>query len=145
MLERTFDEKKIRDILTHQDIGPNVGVDENPDFDIPFDDDHHYLLMEGGLFILHRVQEGWEMHVNVLKNFRNFAHDGASKMLDYAFNTLGAEQVVCNIPQEYVNVYNFALSFNMNDHGLRKGDHYLSLRCDQWALSERKLNKRKVS
>ena len=87
--------------------------------------------MDGGLFILHKVEEGWQMHVNVLKECRNLAHKGASQMLSYAFNQLGADKVVCYIPKEYTNVYNFALSFNMNDHGFKEGDHYLSLRYDQ--------------
>jgi len=136
LITRTYDEEAIRRVLVHQDIADNIGVTENPDFRVPINDDIHYLLMEGGLFILHEVEDGWEMHVNVLKDYRDKAHQGAAEMLEYAFNELGASKVVCYIPQRFKNVYNFALSFNMNDEGLKNGDHYLTLRYDQWALSE---------
>lgn len=134
MLERTSDKNKIRDILTHPAIFHNIGGQDGEDFEIPIDNDHHYLYMPGGLFILHPEGEDWMIHANVLPDYRDKAFEAGQEAFEYAFNELGARKVVASIPVEYSNVYNFALKSGMTDSGLKGEDHYLTLRHEEWVF-----------
>ena len=133
MLERISNESKIREILTDDSIFAAIGG-KDKDFPIPIDNDHHYLYMPGGLFILHPVGEDWMIHANVLPDYRDKAHDAGQEAIAYAFKELGAQRLVASIPQAYSNVYNFALKSGMIDSGFKGGDHFLTLRHEQWVL-----------
>ena len=74
-MERTKDAEKIRAILTHEAILPNISSDNNPNFELPLTDEYHYLLDEGALFILHPDGEDWEIHANVIPEYRGGAFD----------------------------------------------------------------------
>jgi hypothetical protein len=133
VLERISDETKIREVLTHESIFEAIGGTDK-DFPIPIDNDHHYLYMEGGLFILHPSGEDWMIHANVLPEYRGKAYEAGQEAFEYAFNTLGAARVVASIPPKYSNVYKFALKSGMCDRGLIEGDHYLTLEHEKWVL-----------
>ena len=134
ILKRTSDKHKIREILTHVSIYKNIGGQENEGFEIPIDNDHHYLWMPGGLFILHPEGEDWKIHANVLPDYRAKAFEAGQEAFEYAFKELGARKVIASIPIEYSNVYNFALKSGMKDSGLKGGEHYLTLRYEEWVL-----------
>ena len=135
MLERISDESKIRGILTHDSIFEAIGGGDK-DFPIPIDNDHHYLYMEGGLFILHPKGEDWMIHANVLPEYRGDAYKAGQEALSYAFIELGAKRVVASIPVEYSNVFKFAVKSGLQDKGFKGGEHYLTLEYEQWVLSE---------
>lgn len=133
ILQRSFDAQAIKSILTHPDIAEDVGVKEGVDFDVPVDDpDHHFLMAEGCLFILHKEGDDWQIHANVLKNTRDIAYQAGQEALSYAFNQLAADRVIARIPQKYSNVYHFALKSGMQDSGFEEGKHFLTLEQTQW-------------
>ena len=134
MIARTFDDKKIRDILTHDSILPNISDTEDKDFPIPLDDDYHYLYAEGMVFILHPNMDDWEIHANVLPECRDKAYEAGQEAIAYGFNQLGASKLVAHIPQRYINVYQFALKSGFKEQSLIEDEHYLELERDAWAL-----------
>ena len=136
MLERITNVDKIKSILTHDSIIEAIGGEKGKDIDIPIDDNHHYLYMEGGLFILHPSGNDWMIHANVLPDYRHKAYEAGQEAFDYAFTELGANKVVASIPPRYSNVYMFALKSGMKDMGFKGEEHYLTLEYEQWALSE---------
>lgn len=131
MLKRTFSTDKISSVLKDPTIWPCIADDmDKESTDIPLDD-NHYLYQEGTIIILHPKGDDWQIHVNVLPDYRNGAMDSANEALYYAFNTLDAERVIAYIPQDFGNVYNFALKF-MKDQGIRHDNHYLTLTEEEW-------------
>ena len=128
MLERTFDEQKIRSILSHEDILWRISENpEDKDFPIPLTDDFHYLYEEGAVFIYHPIKEGWQIHANVTPEHRDSAYRMAQEAIDYGKNVIKAEKIIALIPQKHSNVYHFALKSGLQDKGLREGQHYLTL------------------
>lgn len=134
ILERTFDIDKINSVLKHPDIWPSVS-DEGSDIETfePPMGDNHYLFDEGVLFILHPYDEDWEIHANVLPDYRNKAKEAAEETLEYGFIELKADRIIARIPEKYGNVYGFALKF-MKDEGYIDDKHYLTLRIEEWVL-----------
>lgn len=133
MIERTEDIDKINSILKHDYIWPRVSDcgQSKEDF-VPPLDDAYYLYEEGVLFILHPEGDKWEIHCNVLPDYREKAELSAKEALRYGFIDLGAEEIVANIPEKYGSVYGFGLKF-MKDVGFINGNHILSLRVEEWA------------
>jgi len=127
MIERTRDEKKIREILTHEAILPNISDDNNSDFPIPLSDEFHYLINGGALFILHPDGKDWQIHANVLPESRDIAFETGQEAIEYAFNEIGAKKLVAYIHPKYINVYKFALKSGLIDSGMVGDRHYLTL------------------
>jgi len=51
-MKRTFNTDAIKRILEHPSIKPHIS-DNQDDYQIPINDDIHYLIGEGALFIFH--------------------------------------------------------------------------------------------
>jgi len=134
MIGRTVDIDKINSVLKHPDIWPNIADDDDniDEFNPPMGD-YHYLFDEGVLCILHPDGDDWEMHVNVVQDYRAKALEAASEAFRYGFEEIGANRIVANIPVKYGNVYGFALKF-MKDKGIDDGIHRLALEAEEWAL-----------
>lgn len=133
MLKRTFDEDVIRSILTHEDIFKNIGGKDDKNFPIPIDEENHYLVFEGGLFIFHKEGDAWKCHANVLKRSREHALEAGEKALEYAFNELKAETLTATIPTRFPNVYRYARRLGFNLDKTENEKYQLSLRYEQWA------------
>lgn len=133
MISRTFDHQKIVDVLTHKSIWPCIADGDVPDgFSVPLSDDIHYLHDEGTLIVFHKEPKGWQIHVNVIPEFRATALGAVRSAMDYAFREIGADVVFAEIPEEYQNVYRFALKVGMRDAGIINGDHCVILERSEW-------------
>ena len=132
MLKRTFDINKINSVLKHEYIWPRI-ADKGIDIDTftPPMEGVHYLHDGGALIILHAVGGKYKIHVNVVPEHRGKAETLAKEALKYAFEELGAKEVIAEIPRNYGEVYGFALKF-MKDVGFSDGNHLMSLRVEEW-------------
>lgn len=133
---RTFDMDQINSVLKHPDIWPNIADDEDTESFTPPMGDNCYLFAEGVLFILHPDGNDLEIHANIVPKYREHAYEMGQEALNYGFNELNAERIVARIPTQYGSVYGFALKSGMNDEGLVNGDHFLTLRAEEWGLLE---------
>lgn len=128
---RTYDKSLINSVLKHPDIWPLIADNEDIDsFDPPMGE-NHYLFEEGALFILHPLENGLQIHANILPNFRFKAMKLAKDALIYGFALTNT--ILARIPVQNGNVYGFALKF-MNDEGVTDGVHHLRLEKLEWAL-----------
>lgn len=130
---RTKDAEVINSVLTHPAIWPCIADGSPEGFEPPLTDDYHYLYEEGVLFILHPLNDDWEIHANVLPEYRSGAFDAGQAALKYAFDVIKANKVIARIPTEYPNVYQFSLKSGLQDAGIVDGEHYLTLEREQWA------------
>jgi len=115
---RTFDAEKIKSVLHHPDILPNIG--NNQHSSIPIDLSHHYLWEEGVLFVFHPYRDAYQVHVNIIKNKRNNSLELGFEAMKYA-KKIG-NKFVTFVPKEFPNVadYTEALGLTRTD----KGDHW---------------------
>ena len=129
MIERIFDKQQILAVLRHPTIWPHIGGRD--DFDPPLDEDHHYLLVNGGegLFILHPGYYGHKIHANMIAR-GDTAIQAAKDALAYAFEFTSA--VYAEIPTEFDNVFRFANQF-MDHISTKNGTHLLILERKKWA------------
>lgn len=132
MLKRTFDESKIREILTHDDILWRISDNPNDkDFPIPLSDEFHYLYTDGAVFIYHPYGDDWQIHANVIPELRDKAYDLAKEAIEYGFKEIKAKRIIALIPQNHSNVYHFALKSGLMDSGLIDSNHFLTLEASQ--------------
>jgi len=132
MLARTTDIDKINSVLKHPYIWPRVSdKDQNKDEYKPPMEDVHYLYDEGVLFILHPIGDRCQIHANVIPESRDRAESAAKEALIYGFIDMQAKEIVAEVPEEYGEVYGFALKF-MKDVGFVDGSHILALRVEEW-------------
>lgn len=134
LLQRTQDPDEIMEVLEHPAIWENIGGKKGGGVTLHINDDYHYLHADGALIILHREGDDWEIHVNITPEARGNAYDMAQEALRYAFEHLGANKVVAEIPEQYENVYQFSLKCGMAEVAFEGGEHKMALGYETWAL-----------
>jgi hypothetical protein len=141
ILQRTRDTREILEVLQHPSIWDAIGGNEvDGDWVPDMSDDWHYLHADGAIFILHPEGDDWMIHANVIPEARERAFEMGQEALRYAFEYLGADKVVAEIPEKYDNVYKFSLKSGMEEVDFIDGEHKLALRYDQWVQQEKQLN-----
>jgi RimJ/RimL family protein N-acetyltransferase len=131
LLQRSTDAESIMYVLKHPAIWENIGG-TGDSFELPIDDDHHYLINQGAVIILHPEGDDWVIHVNIVPEFRHIAYELAMEALGYAFDILGANRVIASIPKEHENVYRFSLKCGMGEEALVEGEHRMVMGYEQW-------------
>lgn len=132
-VKRTFDDEKIKKILTDPELWERIApkhVSIN-DFLPPMSDDFHYLeVLSGGdtagLFILHPEGKNLKIHANILKKFRKTAaRDSGIQAIQYFLGT-DYENLVASIPEKFPDVYHYTKKFGFDDV-LVNGKHEMIL------------------
>jgi hypothetical protein len=133
LLQRTHSLPEVMEVLQHPAIWDDIGGNEVEDWIPDMSDDWHYLHADGAIFILHPEGDDWMIHANVIPEAREHAFELGQEALRYAFEYLGADRVVAEIPERYDNVYKFSLKSGMSEEDFIDGEHKLELRYEQWA------------
>jgi hypothetical protein len=132
-LQRSQDPDEIMQVLTHPAIWEAIGGAEEGGFELTMSEDYHYLHADGAIFILHPEGDDWMLHVNIIPEARGKAYELTQEAFRYAFEYLGANKLVAEVPVEYESVYHFGLKNGMRQESLIDGVHYMGLEYEKWA------------
>lgn len=122
----SYDMDTINDILKDKEMWPRVsaeGQDKNSFYLMPRLGDIFVKAFNDsdlcGFYHLHPLTESaYEIHANILKDYRHFSKDLSNGIIEWCKESLPAKTLVAHIPEHRKDVLRHTLSMGFKDIGL---------------------------